>query len=74
LKTKVDDEKYFTLENEGTGWETWPFDKEFYLIINTALGDSWGGKLGVDDSILPQRFYVDYGRVYRLNRFDDQVD
>jgi beta-glucanase (GH16 family) len=64
----VDNHKYFTFENENGGRETWPFAEKFYLIINAAFGGSWGGKLGVDDRILPQKFYIDYVRVYRLNR------
>jgi beta-glucanase (GH16 family) len=60
----VDETKYFAFQNEGTGWETWPYDQEFYLIINLAIGGSWGGMGGVDDEIFPQRFYIDYVRVY----------
>jgi beta-glucanase (GH16 family) len=67
----IDDEKYFTFENKGTGWETWPFDEKFYLIINAAFGGSWGGEYGVDDSILPQRFYIDYVRVYKSNHVEE---
>jgi beta-glucanase (GH16 family) len=63
----VDDKKYFTFENEGANWEKWPFDKKHYLIINAAFGGTWGGKFGVDDTILPQKFYIDYVRVYRNN-------
>ncbi len=61
----VDDAKVFTYENDGKGPDTWPFDKPQYLLINLAIGGSWGGEHGVDDSIFPQRFYVDYVRVYQ---------
>jgi beta-glucanase (GH16 family) len=60
----VDSIKYFTFLNEGLGWETWPFDKPFYLIINAAVGGSAGGIMGIDDSIFPQKYYIDYVRVY----------
>ncbi|MBM4025318.1 MAG: glycoside hydrolase family 16 protein [Planctomycetes bacterium] len=60
----VDDQKYFTFHNEGTGSDTWPFDKDHYLILNLAIGGSWGGQKGIDDSIFPQRYYIDYVRVY----------
>ena len=40
-----------------------PFQKPFYLIINLALGGSWGGT--IDNKILPQQFLVDYVRIYR---------
>ena len=61
----VDDNNYLTFENEGTGTDTWPFDKEFYLIMNIAVGGAWGGQKGVDDTIFPQQFCIDYVRVYR---------
>ncbi len=61
----LDDTKYFTFENEGTGNAAWPFDKPHYLILNTAFGGSWGGTNGVDESILPTKFYIDYVRVYQ---------
>jgi beta-glucanase (GH16 family) len=40
-----------------------PFRKPQYLLLNLALGGSWGRK--IDDSILPQKFYIDYVRVYQ---------
>ena len=61
----VDDKKYFTYENDGTGWESWPFDKNFHLILNIAVGGDWGGAQGIDKSIFPQRMEVDYVRVYK---------
>jgi len=61
----VDQAKYFTFKNEGTGNDTWPFDKPHYLILNAAYGGSWGGQKGVDDSILPQKYLIDYVRVYK---------
>ena len=61
----VDDNKYFTFKNEGTGNAVWPYDKEHYLILNLAIGGSWGGQKGIDDSIFPQKYYIDYVRVYK---------
>ncbi len=60
----VDDKKYFSLDvnkadNDGQN----PFRKPHYLILNLALGGTWGGPL--DDSIFPQRMTVDYVRVYQ---------
>jgi beta-glucanase (GH16 family) len=61
----VDGKKYFTFENEGTGVEAWPFDAPQYLILNLAIGGSWGGQKGIDEGIFPQRLEVDYVRVYK---------
>jgi len=60
----VDDRKYFTYANEGSGVDAWPFDQPQYLILNLAIGGSWGGTKGIDDSIFPQTFLIDYVRVY----------
>ncbi|HOT98198.1 MAG TPA: glycoside hydrolase family 16 protein [bacterium] len=65
IRAWVDTTLYFTTPNEGKGWEYWPFDKSFYLILNIAIGGSWGGAQGIDDSIFPQQMVVDYVRVYQ---------
>lgn len=61
----VDDKHVFTFNNEKTGSTTWPFDKRFHLILNIAIGGTWGGLQGVDDSRFPQTMQVDYVRVYQ---------
>jgi beta-glucanase (GH16 family) len=61
----VDDQKYFTYKNDGAGRDSWPFDQPHYLILNLALGGDWGGQKGMDDSIFPQKYYIDYVRVYQ---------
>lgn len=61
----VDGQKYFTFRNEGTGTSTWPFDKPQYLLINLAIGGSWGGQKGIDDLRFPQQYLVDYVRIYQ---------
>ncbi len=60
----MDGRKYFTFANEGTGSRTWPFDQPQYLLINLAIGGSWGGQKGIDDTRFPHRYLVDYVRVY----------
>ncbi|MEY3894622.1 MAG: hypothetical protein RLZZ214_141, partial [Verrucomicrobiota bacterium] len=47
------------------GVAEWPFDKPFYLILNLAIGGSWGAQKGIDDAAFPQRMEVDYVRVYQ---------
>ncbi|MEL6301570.1 MAG: family 16 glycosylhydrolase [Pseudomonadota bacterium] len=61
----VDDTLYFSYTNEGTGWEAWPYDHPFHLIINIAVGGVWGSAGGpTDDSVLPQKMWVDFVRIY----------
>ena len=61
----VDDKKYFTYTNEGSGQDAWPYDHDQYLILNLAIGGAWGGQKGIDESRFPQRYYIDYVRVYQ---------
>lgn len=53
------------LENEAE-MKQWPFDGEFYLILNVALGGegTWPG--AIEDSELPARMEVDWVRVTSL--------
>ena len=62
----MDDKKVFTYKNEqGDKEAAWPFDAPQYLILNLAFGGAWGGTKGVDISSLPQRFYIDYVRLFQ---------
>ena len=61
----VDGQHFFTFKNEGTGFEVWPFDKRFHLILNLAIGGNWGGAKGIDETLFPHKFVIDYVRVYQ---------
>lgn len=60
-----DDKAILTYENSGKGYDYWPFDAPFYVILNLAWGGSWGGAQGVDESCLPCALDVDYVRVFQ---------
>lgn len=60
----IDGTKYFTFENTRKGYQEWPFDQPFHLLLNIAVGGNWGGAEGVATDIWPQRMEVDYVRVY----------
>lgn len=65
----LDDRKCFTYKKEpGAAEDAWPFDQPFYLIINFAVGGAWGGRQGIDESIFPQRYEVDYVRVFSAGK------
>ena len=61
----MDGVRYFTFRNEGTGSAAWPFDAPQYLLINLAIGGTWGGQQGIDDSLFPHRYQIDYVRIYQ---------
>ena len=48
-------------------YEDWPFDQNFFVILNLAVGGTWGG--AIDDNIFktPLQMKVDYVRVYTQN-------
>ncbi len=56
---------YNHIINEHKTEAEWPFDQKFYLILNVAVGGSWGGAKGIDEGIFPQQMVVDYVRVYQ---------
>ncbi|MFQ6610565.1 MAG: glycoside hydrolase family 16 protein, partial [Fidelibacterota bacterium] len=59
----VDDVPYMTVNRPiNSGDEAWPFDQDFFFILNLAIGGIWPGD--PDDSIFPITFEIDYVRVY----------
>lgn len=65
LEFFLDGEKVSEFANDGLGPDHWPFDSPQYLIMNLAIGGAWGGQKGVDPSIFPVAFLVDYVRVWK---------
>ncbi|MFT4076966.1 MAG: glycoside hydrolase family 16 protein [Asticcacaulis sp.] len=65
IREGIDGRDYFRFVNEHTGKGAWPFDRPNHLILNLAVGGTFGGKTGVDDSTMPWQFRIDYVRVYQ---------
>ncbi len=65
IRSYVDGKHYFTFKNNGEGFEAWPFDQPFHLILNLAIGGGLGGIKGIDDTKFPHTMEVDYVRVYK---------
>jgi len=64
VKGFVDNKKVFEFANENAGYSKYPFNRNFFIILNLAVGGSWGGT--VDDNIFPKTYEIDYVRVYKL--------
>ena len=65
----VDQQHYFSYVNENEGWQAWPYDRAFHVILNLAIGGAWGrAGGGIDDSLFPHQLLVDYVRVYEFSR------
>lgn len=61
----VDDQHIVTFKkpSEHEPIESWPFDKPYYLILNIAVGGTWGGKIQEED--MPYQMDVASVRVYQ---------
>lgn len=65
IRFYVDETLHYTYKPSTYNEATWPFTKNQFLILNLAVGGNWGGSQGIDDSIFPQQFIIDYVRVYQ---------
>ena len=62
----IDDELQFTVLRGRTYSDSnWPFNKDFYLLLNFAFGGGWGGREGIDVEALPLEYLIDYVRIYQ---------
>ena len=63
MKFYIDGNLHLTVDNDGQGYDHWPFYTPFYLKLNMA----WGGNMGgaVDESGLPAVYEIDYVRVFQ---------
>ena len=65
IKGFVDGVQYFNISKlSNSNYSQWPYDSPFFLIINLAIGGDWGGVQGVDNSIFPSSFIIDYARMF----------
>ena len=60
----IDDALVYTFSPQQKDDKTWPFNKPFYIILNLAIGGNFGGP-EVDNSIFPEKFIIDYVKVYQ---------
>ena len=60
----VDEKLTLSYRKDVTLPQYWRFDKPHYLLLNLAIGGAWGGAHGIDDSIFPLKYYVDWVRYY----------
>ena len=66
IKGYIDGTMYYNYEKPAqSGYNSWPYDNPFFLIINLAIGGEWGGQQGIDNSIFPATFMIDYVRMFR---------
>ena len=59
IKMYVDDKLYYTFTNTSS----LPFNKDFFLILNVAMGGTFGG--AIDPNFVSSSMEVDYIRIYK---------
>ncbi len=73
VSTQTQEGWYTHYQDENGDWQTSgttaaPFDKNFHLIMNLAIGGNWAANVnetGVDDAIQSAEMVVDFVRVYQ---------
>ncbi|MBD5232992.1 MAG: glycoside hydrolase family 16 protein [Bacteroidales bacterium] len=66
VRATFDGIEYFYAPNPipfGTDVTWWPFDKEYYIKLNLAMGGSWGGE--IDPDFTSATYEIDYVRVFQ---------
>lgn len=66
IRGYCDGVQYFYAPNpspDAEDWYSWPFDQEFYIKLNLAIGGSWGGD--PDPDFTEATFEIDWVRVYQ---------
>lgn len=58
----VDDNSFFKLKNSDVNG-AYPFDQDFFFILNVAVGGNWPGNPDGSTSF-PQRMVIDYVRIF----------
>ena len=82
IRWYVDNVHYATQKKEGwysqhmedgvyvSGGKNAPFDQKFHMLLNLAVGGDWPANAndgGIDESVFPQTYAIDYVRVYRCS-------
>jgi len=60
----VDSVPYYSQTKSGISPDNWPFNKDFFFILNIAVGGGWPGSPD-GTTTFPESMIVDYVRVYQ---------
>jgi beta-glucanase (GH16 family) len=63
IRFMVDGSVFYVYDPSEYNADTWPFNADFFLILNVAVGGSFGGP--INNAIFPQTMEIDYLRVYQ---------
>jgi len=64
IRWLLDDEEYYSIDGNVTGTQAYPFNDEFFFIMNVAVGGEWPGPPS-ENTTFPEFMAVDYVRVFQ---------
>lgn len=64
IRFLVDDDPYFTITPGSMQGQPYPFNQEFFFIVNIAVGGQWPGSPDASTQF-PQQMIIDYMRVFQ---------
>lgn len=70
----TENEWYSRTEGQGEITYPAPFDSEFYITLNLAVGGSWVGYPDETTEFEGQSYDIDYVRVYQMDQYDENVE
>ena len=64
---------YSTTVGQGTVTYPAPFDQQFYMILNLAVGGNWVGNPDATTDFDSAAYVIDYVKVYQKDSYDENV-
>lgn len=74
ISFSLDGETFYVYSPPTKTAETWPFNNDFFIILNVAMGGNWGSdpqyetgdnRNGIDPNLTEAEMVIDYVRVYK---------
>ena len=59
----INDKEYFRVSRQEYFTNDWPFDKDYFIIINQAIGGFWPGL--PDSKFQNSKFIIDWIKVFK---------
>ena len=64
IKWLMNDQEFFSISSANVTNTAYPFNDNFFFILNIAVGGNWPGSPD-GSTVFPQRMYIDYVRVFQ---------
>jgi len=64
IKWLMNDQEFFSISSANVTNTAYPFNDNFFFILNIAVGGNWPGSPD-GSTVFPQKMYIDYVRVFQ---------